>query len=494
MSTRKSSLPRSFLLALTLAFGFGTAWFLLAIWLGETTLKAWSGANRAPYEFLEVAADGTPLIRSVRNDNLYQVTFRDLSGQLHEGVKQEDLLPATQLRGERSWRPPLAQMNWNQRIKMFMDERQPTAIWYFVHDGKEDGSGYFVGYERESKRKIGYIGLSGFRSRPVPSEDRIPVRGELIRAFEYWSSVPIWNGTGSNWRLHPDSWDLPPRLVHVPSGNQLRVVDLSERSVRTVFEAPELIVSSGVPMLSSYAGFKSRKEQPVVVQSGQKVYKLDHHYKVIGTFTIPPEVEGNHAITWYEIEGDRALVQCATHRNDLESRGRDVAIQTLYRIAKDGTIQETIEVSLHTGWPISEQAGVALTILSLPSPAFLLGIGFASLAAFHPVQEYGAEIGTVLKQSWPWLLAVLALSAVLAAIAWHQSRALGLARRERIVWAAFVLFFGVPAFAGFWLHRRWPVRERCPHCQARSPRDRDLCAACGEPFPAPSLRGNEIFA
>ena len=105
-----------------------------------------------------------------------------------------------------------------------------------------------------------------------------------------------------------------------------------------------------------------------------------------------------------------------------------------------------------------------------------------------------AAIETDLKQSWPWILAVLALSIALAAIAWRQADAFGLSTRERIVWAGFVLLLGVPAFAGFWLHRRWPVRERCPHCQARSPRDRDACAACGEAFPAPVLRGNEIFA
>jgi hypothetical protein len=69
-----------------------------------------------------------------------------------------------------------------------------------------------------------------------------------------------------------------------------------------------------------------------------------------------------------------------------------------------------------------------------------------------------------------------------------------LSRRERGVWAGFVLLFGVPGCAGFLLHRRWPVREPCPHCQARVARDRDTCAECGMPFPVPVLKGIEIFA
>ncbi len=40
MITRKTSLLRSLLLAVTLAIGLGTIWFLLAIWLGTTYLQA----------------------------------------------------------------------------------------------------------------------------------------------------------------------------------------------------------------------------------------------------------------------------------------------------------------------------------------------------------------------------------------------------------------------------------------------------------------------
>jgi hypothetical protein len=57
-----------------------------------------------------------------------------------------------------------------------------------------------------------------------------------------------------------------------------------------------------------------------------------------------------------------------------------------------------------------------------------------------------------------------------------------------------VLLFGVLAFVGFLLHRRWPVREPCPACHARSARDREACSECGAAFPAPGLKGIEIFA
>ena len=126
-----------------------------------------AGRNRPSYERLVVTADGTPLIESVPADNLSQVTYRDLNGQVHEAPERDDQLPAVYLFGEHEGnRSSLSrELGWQQRIKVFLDEREPAAIWYFVHDGKPDGSGYFVGYERVSNRRIGYIGLSGFRTR-----------------------------------------------------------------------------------------------------------------------------------------------------------------------------------------------------------------------------------------------------------------------------------------------------------------------------------------
>src|SRR5262249_5920964 len=157
-----------------------------------------------------------------------------------------------------------------------MNEREPTEVWYFVHDGKDEGSGYFVGYERTSNRLIGYIGLSGFRAQPIPPGEQIPVRGEVITNFAYWSSAPVSIHSGGVLGVRPDRSDVPPRLVHVPSGSRLRLVDLADRTISTVFEAPAPITSVGVPTVSAYSVGKPTKERPILVRAGQKIYKLDH--------------------------------------------------------------------------------------------------------------------------------------------------------------------------------------------------------------------------
>ena len=496
MTAHKNSLPRSFLLAVTLAVGFATLWGMLVAWLGSTILEAWPDGNRVYPEYLVVTADGTPLIQMISYGNPMRVTFRDLNGRVYDDVilQRKGHAPGAYLSGEREPLDSLFASGWSSRIKVFMSDREPTAVWYFVHDGKRQGSGYFVGYQRVSNRLIGYIGLSGFRKDSVPPDERFPVRGELIMDYSLWSSAPLSIYSGSGWVARPDRADLPPRLVHVPCGNRLRVVDLDARTVTTVFEAPEPIVSVGIPSVMSFAGGDPARPRHVLVWAGQKIYAFDRQYHVVSTFTIPAEVLHKGAY-WYEIGGDRTLAAFFLAPPAGETRGANVSQKRVYRFADDGTVRDSFDVALRNGSRTPNGAAErTLTALCLPVPAVLLAGEIFIRSQADPVPGYPKAVRTALERAWPWLLAVLALSSVLAALVWWRSRAFGLSRRAQTVWAVFVLLFGVPACVGFWLHRRWPVRVSCPHCHARSARDRDACAACGTPFPAPALKGIEIFA
>ena len=135
-----------------------------------------------------------------------------------------------------------------------------------------------------------------------------------------------------------------------------------------------------------------------------------------------------------------------------------------------------------------------LLAAGIPAPAILLAIEPFMAFETDQVQSYPAAVAATLEAFWPSLLADLVVSSVLALIAWRRSRSFGLSRREQVAWGVFVLLLGVPAYAGFLLFRRWPNREPCPHCHVRSARDRATCAECGTRFPAPSLKGIEIFA
>jgi hypothetical protein len=494
MIARKLSLLRKLLWAATLATGFGTLRVALVLWLGTSIQEAWQGGRRTwpAREDLVVRSDGTPLIESIPWENLSLTTYRDLSGRVQDAPDRDDQLPAVYMSGEHrtpdffSW--PLG---WEQRLKAFIDEREPTVNWFFVHDGKLQGAGYFVGYERVSNRRVGFIGLSGFRTHSVPAAEWVPVRGELISDRSQWSSMPYYSGRVRVVRL--DRWDLPPRLVYVPSGNRLRLVDLAARTVTTVFETPEPIESPGIPMHSSWAFGRPIEEPPILVRTRQQIYALNRNHKVIKVFIIPTEVDRQSPAQWYEIGHGQAIAVFV--RPGSTGEPDNVTKWMVYRIAQDGAIQDRFEVALHNGSRAeTKQVRASMAALAIPAPAILVVVDLLSVIGIDRVQSYPAVINAMLGSAGPSLFAVFVLSSVLAIMAWRRSRSFGLAKRERVAWVVFVLLFGFAAYVGFLLFRRWPIRQPCPNCHAQAPRDRAACAECGTRFPDPSLKGIEIFA
>jgi hypothetical protein len=497
ISERKSSFIRQLLWAATLAIGFGTVWSLVAVWLLAAIDSARAGAKGSAWEQLVVRSDGTPLIRSTSVDDLSLSIYRDLAGREQEAPEANDLLPGISVAGEHE-RPGFFadQPGWDVRLNLFVNEQEPTALWYFVHDGKPEGAGYFVGYERKSNRRIGFIGLSGFRSGPAPIDEWIPVRSALMMGYSQWSSAPISIAWGQRWErlgFRPDRWDLPPRLVHVPSGNRLQLVDLAARTIKTVFESPEPIESLGVPVISSHAQGRPAKEQPILVRSGDQIRTLNHNYQATRIFTIPTEADRRSTLTWYEIGDGQAIAEF--QRPGTARRASQIIPRMMYRIAGDGTIRDRFEVVLQNGPPgLTQQMGTLLLSLAVPVPAIVIATEPLFLMGIDPAQSYPAALLAMIKNSWSSLLVVFALAFVLAVLAKRRGRAFGLSEREQYSWAVFVFLFGIPAYLGFVLYRHWPVRLPCPNCQVRAPRDRAACAECGTRFPEPSLKGIEIFA
>jgi len=479
MATRKSSLLRQIAWAATLAAGFGTLWLVLVLWLGTSILEAWRGGNRPPYESLVVRSDGTLLIESIRRGNLsLDSTYRDLKGQVQETPDRHDQLWAVSMSGEHpraGFFSSRLRMGWGSRLMSFVNERELAVKWFFVHDGKPDGAGYFVAYERTSNRRVGFLGMSGFRADPVPAADWIPVSGEL------------------NISLPFARWDVPSRWVYLPSGTQLRQVDLAARTITTVFEAREPIVAPGIPRVAPWSTGHPTKERPFLVRTTQQILELDQQHHVLKIFTIPTAADRRSSVQWYDLDNGQAI---AVFAGTWPARGSGSAWrQTVYRLAGDRSIQDQFELDLQTGTSLLNGRALEYVLaVGLPAPAALFGVDLFSEMPFDETQSYPATLAALLRNSGPSLIAVLALSLILAVLAWRRSRAFGLSRKERTTCVLFVLLFGLPAYVGFLLYRRWPIRQPCPSCQARVPRDRGACAECGSGFPDPGLKGIEIFA
>jgi hypothetical protein len=86
------------------------------------------------------------------------------------------------------------------------------------------------------------------------------------------------------------------------------------------------------------------------------------------------------------------------------------------------------------------------------------------------------------------------LAAGLAILCYRRQVRYRGSRSERIVWPLFVLALGLPGWVAYRFCRTWPVLETCSACGVGVPRDRGECAHCEADFPAPALKGTEVFA
>lgn len=498
MGTYGFSLLRRFATAAVLALGFGTAWSALTLWLGTTLIGSGIGEEVPRTETIRVASDGTPMIESYPINDYSRRFLRDLEGRELPDEPSGGMIQFLYLSGEpRPWPAALAGLRWTERIRPFLDEQAPEAVWYFVLDESRDGTGAFVGYERVSNRVIGHIGLAGYRPGPIPAGERIPAASQETYSLQ-WSSQPasIYSLPAAPVRLGPG--DVPPRLVHIPAGNTLRVVDLGLRTVRTAFESPEAIESVAVPYLNAYFGPTGEKDRPasraILVRTRGRLLRLDHAYNVIGEFAIPPEVPAEAALSWYEVRDGSAVVTFDPPMPDAAAYDYRKRRVMVYQVAADGVIRKATSVDLSNGSYVSSgRTMLALTAAGIPAPAPLLAIE-ATMAASDPNRGHSAALGAMLAASLPGLLAVAALATALAAEAWFRGRAYGMPLGERAAWAGFVCLFGLQGWVGFRFHRAWPARSACPRCLTHTPRDRPACTSCGEPFPLPEPTGTEIFA
>ena len=139
MTKRNIAIVRELMLAATLAAGVGTLWCLFVVWVGAAIQSVWEGGQETwpPREELVVKSNGTPLIRSTPFHNLSLLSFRDLSGRPEDDPGPDGVRPGLTMAGELPdvdsfW----SDGGWEQRLKVFINEREPAIDWFFVHDGK----------------------------------------------------------------------------------------------------------------------------------------------------------------------------------------------------------------------------------------------------------------------------------------------------------------------------------------------------------------------
>lgn len=464
-------------LATLLATGLGTLWFIVCF----TTAISLFGLGRASsYRNLVFTGDGQAIVQSTlggrrpNSDPIYHTLDGKVvadSVRLYINHAYSQPLPHTAeaIRG-------IPDSSWRNRLAGFA-VKSPNArmFWYLVHDGKLDGAAYFVGYDPLSLRLIGFLGRAGFRdTRPAPDD---------------WFQIPLPLFTSGAWAPQHGAFGAQPNMpvsrfekLLLYSGGELLQVDFSEQTVEKIV-TPALLIALGnfsIPRVKDSDLFVIAARLP------QEVLILSDEGEIQTRLPIPIELRDKKLTVRGTLQGEYILQ--ADNPTDF------FAPTTVVWMSAEGKPLRTATVTLREREQQDPmQAWMLFALLPFPLLMAVLAV-VTSMPGWNNgvAADFAVNFAERVQQFWAPMSVLMLISAVLAVVAYRRQRSYE--GRGSAVWAVFVVLLGPWALVAYLVHRAWPVRTACEHCGRSTPRNRAECLACAEPFPAPELRGIEVFA
>lgn len=467
-------LPRfsSFALAIMLTCGLGVAWALCVTWIGILGISLIS--SKAVSETLVFTVDGSAFMQVYSYGSFPALTYRTLDGQPVDKAVIDLNTNSGYLSGPkgREW----GLRDWQFRISAFGQlSFAPPSYWYLVHDGQLPGHAYLQGFDVRSKQQIGYLGLGGFRTDLPPVEEQFAINSR--RQLTATSA-------GIDFGSEPRTVLKVPNIF-VVSNDELYRVDLQKYTISRV-DVPAKIVSIGT--VKEPTSVKDENgvtfESRVAVRLPDRVLLMSEGGELLRTIVLPEEARDESVSIYATTVPDTTVIV----RDDFHYP------TTIYWLTDQGQVSRREQLKS----PVAEsnRRGIVWMIAGVASsPAVLSAITFL----IYPQDvmrrdglNYRAALAQAAAETWPPLLVLSVISAILAAICYFHYRRYH--HSGGWAWVALVFLLGPMGLAGYWLQRRWPTRARCPNCGVLVPRDRQECLACDVEFPAPAMKGIEVFA
>jgi hypothetical protein len=227
--------------------------------------------------------------------DVFQHEYRDLEGNRvtrPSGEHRFSLTPAPL--AVTSPRQATSPLPWDERLHSFADGGSPAVYWYFLSEGRADGTGYFAGYDSRSKLCIGYLGTAGFRQDPLPVEERFPFGGLTSGpATSLWCSQrnrsptehPDNNLAGQAPRGSLSTWDV----YLLGRNHMLYHADLHNRTVDVALDDPRAL---SVAIVMGPLDMVRGTPHWLAVRTEEEVRILDERGGLLHRYAVPEELRG----------------------------------------------------------------------------------------------------------------------------------------------------------------------------------------------------------
>jgi len=283
-------------LAILLAIGAGLAWGLAGGW-GTAVVNDIVLSGKL-HEQLLFCRDGTPVIETY-GGRYESRSFRKLDGTNIE-VTNDAFRNGERLQGPEYQNKRFTGLRWNERIVCAYNDWYGPEVWYFVHDGKLEGHGYFVGYDKIAKATIGYIGCDGFRPNEPPLDQQFAVDGRRM------SNRYSYGGTS----MIDCYYDRLHEVSYLLADDGLRTVNVKKRTVTLLRKGSDLIsgaMSVKPGLADEMASPESKTGLTLLLRTADRVVVLTADGTEIENYSLPPELREDF-LQWFALPDGKVLV------------------------------------------------------------------------------------------------------------------------------------------------------------------------------------------
>ena len=498
-SDSRSSFQR-WLLGLLLCLGGALVWALLLSYVGAG-LNWWFNRSQTTYESRSafLRDNGDPCVAVQR----YLRDGRDRSIE-HQTVDGQPIVlePDELTRTPKSWHAsafPTSYTNTNQShalnaYNLWIDAPAPFPWslsllqfadgdgylrngyfgngrqWYFRWPRRAGGSGFLEGFDLQTKRRVGFIGMSGFSETEPPAADQFPawdVNKSATAAFitayhsETFPPSPLaitFSEPGQS--LEHGLW------IVTPQRDRLFVINLTRRSLVTTR------VLSGKLLGTSMQQDATGRSQEVTLALfwEDRLEIVSPTLKTLREIRFPKELHGK-----INSFSERPSGEFEASRG-VPSSQPEVAPydEQFVRFNDQGKVSLRRTVTLPPAKPWQYWSAEPYVL-----PLSLMPIGVVNLLAPYQSAFMWDENNKPIRQPnepLTWSLQLRALRIIIGHIGWTfwltllsglpfaalcvwRQRTLPSSHFDRVAWPLLLCVFGVVGWVAFRTHRRWPVQR-----------------------------------
>ncbi|MEI8229251.1 MAG: hypothetical protein WCH77_13455 [Planctomycetota bacterium] len=405
---------------------------------------------------------------------------------LYSGLETDHFIPK-EIKGL-AWAPrlELTDQKWittpsSNYLKIFSNKGKTDEAWYLVNHTHPQHHGYFVGYDRESRRLIGYIGSQGFQDQKPDFQESLLLESiqAITSTFQMGSIIGYPESLPQD-KTDPNSWMSTleiGRKIWFGTPTGIRECDLGQRSIKDFAQIKDV---KSLYLLPDF----QKKSLAIVARTDTGFQFFDETGKRVAQNSYP--IEKTAYLSLFLLDSGKTILTSTPTPHWVKETKRTVSISWFDASGKE-TKHLDQDLKEELGWKEKYCPRAAVSSLQRASQSIA--------GCFLIMVKYIRETSGINRQESGWYFLANGLLTLLAicCLWWRQLRYRAQVS-ESLTWTVFVALFGVVGLLGYLFHKTWPARVACPVCHNQRPIDTEECPVCGALFHSPSPDGTEILS